>query len=535
MQLEFVTRLRRRLAPALAAIGLAAGAAQPAAAQEPQRGGEVVFSLGSDLGSLNPALSTNIPDVMIGCALYEGLVEVSSNFEIRPLLARAWTISPDGLTYSFELQKANWSDGKPFTSADVAYSLLEVNAKLSPLFRVAGSMIAGIDTPAPDKVTIRLKQPFGPFLISLACIQGSAIMPEHVFKGTDVRANPANSDAPVGTGPFKLVKWQRGSSIELVRNADYWKPGRPYLDRLVGRIIPQASSRLQALQAGEIDFIQGWTLAPSDQAAVRANPKLKLETSGYASGTVFVAFNNAKPPLAEPRVRRALAMATDRPYILKTAWFGDGVVSVGPFNASIGWARNSDIDFGKQYPVDVATANKLLDEAGFPRNAQGTRFKLRVIYPSDAPDRAQVALALKSMWSKVGVEVQPESPERAVYANQVYVVGDYDVALEFLNTFGDPAIGITRIYAGEAIGRPYGNAARYSNDTVNRLFKEAQDATGPEARGKLYRDAQAILAGELPVLPIREARMQDAATVRLHGLWDVLGPADWTNAWLSKK
>ena len=170
----------------------------------PQRGGSVIFTLSQDPTTVNPDVSTNPPDRQIGCIIYQGLVQLSTDYKVLPLLAKSWTASPDGLTYTFELNDAEWHDGKPFTSDDVKYSLLEVSAKYSAVFAPAARAIESIETPTKNRVIIKLKQPFGPFLISLGCIQGAAIMPAHIFRGTDVLKNPATTITPVGTGAFKL-------------------------------------------------------------------------------------------------------------------------------------------------------------------------------------------------------------------------------------------------------------------------------------------------------------------------------------------
>lgn len=506
----------------------------PALAQSPVRGGILTLGMGGDITTVNPSLTSAIPEAMIGCGIYEGLVETAADFSTRPLLAKSWTISDDGLTYTFDLNKAKWQDGQDFTSADVAYSLIEFNAKASPMFRAAGSLIDKIDTPAPDKVIIHLKQSSGTFLLSLACIQGGSIMPEHIFKGTDPRMNPASNNAPVGTGPFMLKSWRRGDVIELTRNPNYWAAGKPYLDGVIAKIMPQATSRLQALQSGEIDFIQGWNMAPSDEAVVKQNADLKLEKTGYAPAAIVVGFNLKKPILSDARVRQALFMATDRDYLLKTSWFGDGEVSVQPFNDSITWAKNPDIDFRKLYPFSYDKAAKALDEAGYPLK-NGSRFAVHIIVASDSPERTQVALALKSMWRTIGVDVQIDTVERTVYINQVYTTHSFEINIEGLNTFGDPALGITRIYATDAIGRILGNASSYSNPEVDTLFSSAEKIADVKKRGDLYKQATAILAKDIPVMPIRDYRMTDAAWKGVHGIWGALGPADWRDGWMDPK
>ena len=213
-------------ATGILAVSLACGLSLPVSAQpKPQPGGTAVFTLTQDPPNVNPDVTTGLANRQIGCVLLDGLVDLSNDYKILPALAKSWTISPDGLTYSFELEKTKWHDGKPFTAEDVRYSLVEVAAKYSAVFGPAGRLIQNVDTSQPDKVVIKLSQPFGPFLVSLTCPQGSAILPSHLFQGTNPLQNPFNTQSPVGTGPFKLVEWKRGQYIRMEKNKDYRLPG----------------------------------------------------------------------------------------------------------------------------------------------------------------------------------------------------------------------------------------------------------------------------------------------------------------------
>ena len=500
----------------------------------PVRGGTAVVAIGGDPPTVNPNVSTGIPDQLVGCILYEGLVDVSADLKVVPALAKSWSVSDDGRVYEFELNRAKWHDGKPFTSEDVKFSLLEVSAKYGAIFAPAGRAIDSIDTPAPDKVRITLKRPFAPFLISLTCADNGAIMPAHIYRDTDVLRNPATTSKPVGTGAFKLAEWKRGDYLRLVRNPDYWQPGKPYLDEVIAKIIPQSSSRLQALQAGEVDLIPAYYFAVNDHPVVKADKRLKLETSGFPPSTDLIFFNVDRKPLNDPRVRQALFMGTDREYLLKTAWFGTGEVGVMPFNSLIEWAANPEIDYRKLYPFDPTKANQLLDAAGLPRGANDTRFGVKVVYPSDAAERAQVAQALKGMWRQIGVDVTIDPVERTAQVKRVFQDRDFDLTIQSYTTYGDPALGIARTFVSSSVGKPFGNPSGYSNPEVDALFEKAESATDLEARGDLYRAAQAILARDLPVMTVRQQRSQDAATAKLEGAWGILGPAVWSNAWLAK-
>jgi peptide/nickel transport system substrate-binding protein len=527
-----------RAATARSVLGVALlGASVLALAQKaetPIPGGKVAMALGSDPTSVNPDLSSNYQNQLVGCIIYQGLVQVTKDSKILPLLARSWSISPDGLTYSFDLVKANWHDGKPFTSEDVVYTLTNVSAKLGPIFNSAGQQIESVTAPAPDKVVVKLKQPFGPFLMSLACAQNGAILPAHVFKGTDPLTNPASLDKPVGTGPFKLVEWNRGSYIRLEKNTDYWEKGKPYLDQVVAKIIPQASSRLQALRAGEVDFIGGYNVPPTDHVVIKSTKGLKLENSGFAPGAKSLFLNTTHKPLDDKRVRQALMLATDRDFLYRAVWFGTGGLGVQPFTTKLGWSAHPTIDYRKLYPKDVARANKLLDEAGLKKDASGKRFTLAFVYRAEDADVAQVAEALKSMWRAIGVEVKGEVSEGTSYPDRIYSKANFDLTMVGYTSFGDPALGISRTFVTGSIGKPFGNASRYSNPEVDKLFEQGAQTTAQAERAVFYRKAAEILAQDLPTLTFHEYQHDDAASARLKGLWGGQGYGWWNNAWIAR-
>lgn len=502
--------------------------------QAPRAGGEVTLALGSDPNNINPDLSSNFSNQLIGCMIYQGLVQVTQDSEIKPLLAKSWQISPDGLTYTFDLVKASWQDGKPFTSDDVKYTLTEISSKYGPIFSAAGKTIDSVEAPAPDKVIIKLKHPFGPLLMSLACPQNGAILPAHLFRGTDPLTNPASLDKPVGTGPFQMVEWIRGQDMRLRRNPNYWEAGKPYLDQIIARPITQAASRLQALRAGNIDFIAGYDVPPTDFPVVRATPGLKLVNSGFAPETESLFINVTHKPLDDKRVRQALMLATNRDFLFKAVWGGTGGVGIMPFTSKLRWAINPDVDYRKMYPYNVDRANQLLDQAGVARHPDGTRFTVTFVQRAEDADVGQVAEALRSMWRPIGVDVKVEVVEGSSFADRVYTKGDFDLTMVGYTSYGDPALGIARTFVTTSIGRPFGNASRYSNSEVDTLFEKGASQTTLQDRAVYYKQAQAILAKDLPTLTFHEFAEDDAASVRLHGLWGGQGYGIWGNAWMSK-
>ena len=505
-----------------------------AQAADPQRGGTAIYVQAQDPPGVNPDIISGLPNRFAGCTIFEGLVNVAQTYEIVPALAKSWSISPDQLTYSFELTPTEFHDGKPVTAEDVKYTLQEVSTKYSAVFLPAGKVIDTIETPAPDKVVIKLKQPFGPFLMSLACNQGSAILPSHQFKGSDPLTNPGNTINPIGTGAFKFQEWKRGDYIKFARNPKYREPGKPYLDAVIGKTIPSTAAGLQALLAGEVDIIQSFP--PGNKAAVEANPKLKVMESDQPAVTTFIMVNIDRKPFGDKRVRQALYRAIDRDYLMKNAFFNIGKVSAQPFPSNISWAVDPALDLRKMYPFDIAKANEELDEAGVKRGSDGKRLSARlVIYAHEYPEFLPAATAIKSVWQQLGIDLTIDQLETATIIEKVFKERDFDLVMLTYNSFADPVFGIAREYVGPSVGKAFGNATGYANPVVDALFEKGERATAPEERGKFYKEAQAILAIDNPSLKLREYKNLDAATKRLEGFaGNLMGNGRWADAWLSK-
>lgn len=520
---------------AACAVFLSAGIHAASAQDTPKAGGTVVIGLGAEPTGINPTVTTNDPDVYTGCLVYDALVRINNKFDVEPSLAKSWTISDDGLTYTFELEDAKWSDGQPVTSADVKFSLEEAGGKFGGRFAAAASAIDSIEATAPKTVTIKLKQNFGPLLFSLACDNNAAVLPAHVFKGVDIVGNPANSTVPVVNGPFKLEKWVRGDHLVFVRNPDYWKPERPYLDRLIVKLMPDSSARILALQAGEIDHIHQYYFPLSSYEVFARDPRFVMEEGNFP-GLDLAILNTKKAPLDNVKVRQALMTAIDRDYILKAVFFNTGQVAQGPFDTRIVWSYNPAINYDELYPFDPEKAKTMLDEAGFPAGPDGKRFTLRMVFDTVRPELIAWAQAMRQQWLAVGVDLQLEGAERSVVLNRVFNEYDFDVTLQNYTTAGDPALGIARSYVTSSIkkGSAFNNASQYSNPEVDLLFDEGRDAATPEERAKAYFKVQEILAQDMPVLVLHQRASIHASIKELKGYSLGGGYPWWSEAWLDK-
>ena len=474
---------------------------------QPKPGGTFIIGIEGEPATATGHLATDTAALMVASNIFSGLISIDFNFEPQPDLAESWEISEDGLTYTFQLvQNATWHDGKPVTAADVEYTFNEIIAKVHPR---ASSWYQNVESAlATGDYTfeIKLKEPYAPFMTVLGNVLGSGtlIMPKHIYEGTDPKTNPANF-APIGSGAFKFVKWERGSYIELERNPDYFKEGLPYLDRIIVQFLPDAASRLLAFERGEVDFLH-WYIVPYDQVAkFRSDPAFKvLERGGEGAATnEFMLFNVRNEPLSDLKVRQAIAYAVNREEIVEKSLFGEGKVARSFVNSGLGWIYEDKHDVYKS--VDLDKANALLDEAGYKRDAQGKRFDLRAAWATGREYEGRAAEIVKDNLAALGINVTIEASDRTSFIDKVFTNWDFDLAFQLFTTGPDPTISVTPRYHTNQIKKiPFVNGMGYSNPELDKIFDEEFKSVDRQARAQMWRDAQEILFHDLPALPIFE-------------------------------
>jgi peptide/nickel transport system substrate-binding protein len=472
----------------------------------PRRGGTLILAATTDPSTLNCGIESSQIVALVTSNIYSGLVHLDEQSNPHPELARSWEISDDGLVYTFRLREnVKWHDGVPLTSADVKFSFENLVGKYNARGREAYRNIKSIETPNAQTVKINLKKPYSPFM-EILTVHDGCIMPKHLYEGTDVLRNPHNSTNPIGTGPFKFKEWAKGDHITLVRNENYFKKGRPFLDSIIYRIIPNASTRAIAFETGEVNGIFASQSFPYQHAdRLKKLPNVILKDIG--SPTVIGLHFNFKdnPILAKKEVRQAIAHAIDKQFLVEKGLRGVGTIVDSIIPPGIPWAYNAK---APKYPFDVKKANALLDEAGQPRGSSGMRFSLRLSYEAGNDNSERPAEILREQLKAVGIDVKLERLERSVMLNKVFQKYDYDLWLGPLTTRGHPALGVARSYTTSSItGQPFTNFTRYSNPKVDKLFDLAAATTKRAEEVKAYHEIQDIIMRDLPTVPLAD-RMQ---------------------------
>ena len=456
----------------------------------------LVVAIDSDPGQFNPAVTTGAHVHAVADSLFNGLVGLDAELQPIPDLATDWTVSSDGRVYTFNLAEAKWHDGKPVTSQDVKFTFENVLFKHHARTKSGLSkLVEAIETPDQSTVVFRLGGPH-PALLRRLNVTEAPILPAHIYAGVENPANtPANTN-PIGSGPYRFESHTPGDRVVLSANPDYFKTSRPKIDRVVFRIIKDASTRILAFEQGEVDYIP--RISGKDIARIEAtdNGGVLFATAGPGGGNCImtVSFNLERSATAELAVRKALALTVDRNRLLDQVLFGRGTVAAAPFSSAIGWAHDSKAL--SKLEKDSAEAEALLEGAGFQKDANGVRLKLDMVH---YPNFTKYSELMAQDLAKIGIELTPRPLDREAAIDAIFMKRDFDTNLISYCNGVDPEIGIKRMYVSNNIGPiPFSNASAYRSKVVDEFFAEAGATADEGARAMAYRKVQAVLAKDLP-------------------------------------
>ncbi|NTI78668.1 ABC transporter substrate-binding protein [Rhizobium rhizogenes] len=485
---------RRTLLLTSVAAGVLVMAGHPSASAEPKRGGTLTWAFDRESSSILGINTSAYITSLVGPKIFDGLLSYDENLNPQPQLATEWSVAPDSLTYIFKLRpNVKWHDGKPLTSSDVVFSIDRIK-RVHPRGSITFGNVSSVETPDDRTVVFKLASPVPYFLTAFASSE-TLIIPKHIFEKLPEKDNPPDS-ALVGTGPFVFKEWVRSSHIVLERNPSYWDAGKPYLDRVIFRVIPDPASRSAGLEAGEIDLT---SIGLTDIERLKANPRLVVEDkpSAYGARHHQISLNLEVKELSDVRVRKAIAHAIDLEKIQRVVFYGYGKVAPSPISPLLTKFVNPTI---RPYSFDPALSNKLLDEAGYPKGANGFRFSLQVVNnPANDPRfPAFVAQSLKA----VGIDASVGLSDQAAFIKRVYSERNFGLAIDAMGNGFDPTVGVQRVYWSKnfRIGVPFSNASRYENPEVDRLLEQASVEINEAKRRELFFKFQDIVNEELPVI-----------------------------------
>ncbi|CAN1548568.1 DdpA ABC-type dipeptide transport system, periplasmic component [Burkholderiaceae bacterium] len=479
-----------------------------AQASPPQLGGTMVMVVQPEPPTLASYTSTAGPVGQVTTKVYEGLLEYDFKLNPQPSLAKSWTVSPDGKVITFKLQEnVSFHDGKPFTSADVKFTILEVLKKFHPRGINTFRAVETIDTPDSLTVIMRMSEP-APYMLMALSGYESPMLPKHIFEIGEITKHP-NADKPIGTGPFKFVEWQKGQYIRFDKNPDYWKKGRPYLDRIVARFIADGSTRAATLETQEAQIAGFNAVLPVDVRRLEKLPYIGITNRGYEmqSPIVELDFNTKTKPFDDPRVRQAVAYAIDRKFIIDNIWFGFGRPATGPINSNFkaNGLYTADVR-NYNVPKGIEIANKILDDAGYKRGAGGVRFEITHDITPYGEEWRRFGEYVAQQLSKIGIKVTLRQEDVPSWLRRIYTNYDYQLTNNWIQTLADPVIGVHRLYHSGSIrpGTVFVNGTRWSSPETDSLMNQASVEMDQKKRSALYHDFQKRVVEASPIVYIHE-------------------------------
>ncbi|THF65258.1 ABC transporter substrate-binding protein [Pseudothauera rhizosphaerae] len=507
-----------------------------AAAGQPRKGGVLNVHVASEQRILNPSLRASTGVYIVTSKIIESLVDLDDAGRVVPQLATAWESSKDGKTITFKLREGvKWHDGKPFTSADVQYNALELWKKHLNFSTALQLNLQAVDTPDAHTAVFRYSRPIPLDLLLRALADLGYVVPRHVFEGTNVLENPANN-APIGTGPYRFVQYERGQYIIVERNPDYWRKGEPHLDRIVWRFITDKTAATAALESGQVQLSAYSQLALSDIDRLGKNPDFVVTPKGSEANQFnnTLEFNFRRKEIADVRVRRALAHAINVPFFIENFLYGQGRPATGliPSVSKSFYPADSKVP----YAYDKARAEALLDEAGYKRNARGERFALKLVPINNGEDVPLFATFIQQSLAQIGIKVEITNFDYAASLAAVYKTHDFDIATGWHQYRGDPAVSTTVwLRSGSPAGAPWTNQYGWQSDKVDKLIDDAASEVDPAKRRALYAELVREVNEQFPIWFATERDFYSVVSKKVQNSHNVARwpSSSWHDTWLS--
>jgi peptide/nickel transport system substrate-binding protein len=434
--------------------------------------------------------------------VWEPLIKYDNEFKLQPGLAESWELSADGLTWTFHLrQDAVFSNGTPYTSASLVASIEHARASsLRPSL-----FLGGINFPEiygdPTSVTA-----VDPYTVQIAYATPRPLLPYSIanhysaqFEENQFDGNSNFTGLPIGTGPFKLIDWQRDQYAVLERNENYWGAEKPTLTKVTIKIYPDANSRLSALKSGEVDALaELGAVLPAQAGEIRDDPNFVVEAYNTACNT-YLLTNQSQAPFNDVRVRQALGLAINRDELVGELLYGYGVPAKGvilQYNTT--WFNENP---DQQVKYDVERATQLLSEA-----TGGQRVKFELLFNPPGQNLLGwpyplIAQYLQAVLQPIGFDVELKQLEAAAVTDALNT-GDYQVAISN-NCWatGDPNYQVRRTIGSDSVVQ-LSQHGSYYNPTVDDLLNQAQVELDPAKQIELYKQAQSIGVEEVAIAPL---------------------------------
>jgi peptide/nickel transport system substrate-binding protein len=469
----------------------------------------------ADASNLLPVLSSDSASNDVNNLVYSALVRVDKDMNIVGDLAESWDVSEDGLTITFHLHEGvKWHDGEPFTSRDCLFTYqVMIDPKTPTAYAEQFKQIETAE--ALDDLTFRVayKRPFAQALITW----GFNIVPAHILEGRDVTESPL-IQRPVGTGPYKFVKWETGQQIVLEANPDYFK-GRPFIARRITRVIPDLATMFLELKSGSLDWMNltpdQYTRQTDDRFFRENYKKYKFPAFGYT----YLGFNMLEEKFQDKRVRQAISYAIDKNEIVQGVLLGLGEPANGPYKPGH-WAHNPAVT---PYPYDPDKARALLDEAGWTdsngdgvRDKDGRPFEFTIMTNQGNQQRENTALIIQQRLKDVGIGVKIRVIEWAAFIKEFLDKKKFEAVVMGWTIPLDP--DPYNVWHSSKTAEGELNFISYKNEEVDRLIDEGRFVLDREKRRETYFRFQEILKEDAPYVFLYVPDELACISARIHGV-----------------
>jgi peptide/nickel transport system substrate-binding protein len=460
---------------------------------KPAFGDMIVRGSIGDASVLLPVLASDSASFDITGLIYNGLVKYDRDILLTGDMAEKWEISEDKLKITFFLRKdVLWQDGTPLTAKDVEFTYkLYIDPKTPTAYATDFLKVKEFRVLDDYTIEVTYDKPYAPALGSW----GQAIHPRHLLEGKDVTQSPLKRD-PVGTGPYKFKEWVTGEKIVVDSYHKYFE-GRPYIDRVLTRIIPDLATMFLELKAGRLDQMGLTPLQykrQTDTQWFKENfNKYKYLTFSYT----YLGYNLRDWKFEDKRVRQALTMAMNRESIVEGVLLGLGQVTNAPYKPDTMW-YNQNV---KKYPYDPEGAKRLLAEAGWKlengvMQKDGKPFEFTIITNQGNELRKNTATIIQSDLKKIGIDVKIRVIEWAAFLKNFINKRNFEACLLGWGIGIDP--NQIDIWSSKKTGENELNFVSYNNPEVDELLDQGASVYDPEERKKYYDRFQEIIAEDQP-------------------------------------
>jgi len=476
---------------------------------QPEQGGVYTEGLVGSLGRLNPLLDwNNSADRDVNRLLFSGLFRFDERGMPRTDLAESWGVTPDGTIYNITIRSnALWHDGTPVTSEDVIFTIEMMKSAGSLYPPDIKDLWGKIEVSRLDERTFKLTlpEPYVPFIDYLTF----GVLPKHLLESVSA-GQMANADFninPVGSGPYKfdhlIVENGRITGVVLTLSTNYYGSS-PFIEQVVFRYYPSSAAAFDAYQQGDVLSVS--QITPEMLSAVLEEPNLSVYTSRLPQIS-FVLFNLNRPEVAflqDPKVRRALMLGLNRPYIINTFLQGQAVITDGPILPG-SWAYYDGIEHFEYNPDEAISLLKgegyvIPAEGGEVRAKDGNPLNFTMLHPDDVV-HTHIAQTIRDEWAAIGVRVDLQALPYDQLAADFLASRDYQAALIDLNLSRTPDPDPYPFWhQAEATGGQ--NYSQWDNRPASEYLEQARVTADYTLRTRLYRNFQVVFAKELPALPL---------------------------------